>query len=354
MSDSQATMSLARHALAATSDTVRESAATALRERSMYEYVPDLLNLLANPVESNWSIRATPTGDVFYTHVLFQDGANGDRQHEVRRGLAQIDGRAGSRVAFDPMNARIGRAADSFALVSRRMAARTESEVAQTNQQIAAANDRIVNLLRISTGEDYGSNASAWWDWWSEYTATERTSDDVVYRTENTSMQTTFYDSPYAPPTPPCECFVSGTPVWTKTGLRPIESLNRGDMVLAQDVTTGELAYRPIVSRTVRQPSPAMEIRVGSDTIVATIGHPFFKLGDGWTMAKQLAGGDVVAGVERPLVVDSTSHIGDIEAHNLIVEGFASYFVGQAGLLVHDGTPTPAVRQVEPGLLLDR
>jgi hypothetical protein len=97
-----------------------------------------------------------------------------------------------------------------------------------------------------------------------------------------------------------------------------------------------------------------MEIRVGSDTIVATIGHPFFKLGDGWTMAKQLAGGDVVAGVERPLVVDSTSHIGDIEAHNLIVEGFASYFVGQAGLLVHDGTPTPAVRQVEPGLLLDR
>ena len=57
------------------------------------------------------------------------------------------------------------------------------------------------------------------------------------------------------PPIPPnAECFAAGTLVWTKTGQRPIESLEIGDLVLAQNVDTGELAYKPVIGRTVRPP----------------------------------------------------------------------------------------------------
>ena len=39
----------------------------------------------------------------------------------------------------------------------------------------------------------------------------------------------------------------AGTPVQTRTGPRPIEALRVGDLVLAQDTTTGALGFRPVL-----------------------------------------------------------------------------------------------------------
>ncbi len=43
-------------------------------------------------------------------------------------------------------------------------------------------------------------------------------------------------------------CFAAGTPVRTLLGLRPIESIQVVDEVLAQDVTTGALSFAPVVA----------------------------------------------------------------------------------------------------------
>ena len=50
----------------------------------------------------------------------------------------------------------------------------------------------------------------------------------------------------------PCSCFAPGTKVWTMTGRRPIEGIKIGDCVLAQDVESGELAYKPVLGVTIR------------------------------------------------------------------------------------------------------
>ncbi len=367
MSDVAATESLVRHGLASTHATVRDAAGDALGERSFYEFVPDLLDTMEQPIVSRWDVNWDGNGNVRYSHRLFQRGAFVDRELANQHDLQQVDTNPAPRSAFDPVVQRIATVADTTTRSYARRAERVEAQVAATNRTIETRNNRIAELLRAATGEPYDGDPDQWWDWWIQYTSIELASSRPVERSVSTQTRAEVY-APQAPsvpsamvvraggsgvPIPSYECFVAGTPVWTKTGLVPIEQLSAGDLVLSQDTTTGELAFRVVVRRTVRDPSPAMRIQCGSESITATIGHPFFKLGQGWTMVKQLVPGDVISGVTEPTLIDSIEPAGDMLAYNLVVDDFASYFVGNAGLLVHDGTPTPAVREVEPGLRLE-
>ena len=49
-----------------------------------------------------------------------------------------------------------------------------------------------------------------------------------------------------------CCCLAAGTPVWTDQGLLAIEKISVGDRVLAQDIETGELGYKPVLRTTTR------------------------------------------------------------------------------------------------------
>ncbi len=86
----------------------------------------------------------------------------------------------------------------------------------------------------------------------------------------------------------PLSCFKGSTLVWTITGPRPIEEVLPGDRVLSQSPNTGELAYKVVQQVTKRDPTPMLRITVGSEEIVSTLGHPFWVVGQRWTMAKHL------------------------------------------------------------------
>ena len=101
-------------------------------------------------------------------------------------------------------------------------------------------------------------------------------------------------DVPSAAARSSCSCFAPGTKVWTLTGRQPIEKIKIGDRVLAQDVESGELAYKPVLAVTIRQPGPWMKIGLGSESITATPSHPFWVAGQGWRMTKQLEVGNRV------------------------------------------------------------
>ena len=364
MSDEAAVDSLVRHSLASSHASVRESAATALGERSWYAFVPDLLDTMEQPVESNWSVNWN-NGDVRYMHTLFQRGAFVDREIENRQNLRQFDPDEGRRPWFDPVLTRIATEAETSSRRYAREAARVETQVAATNGLIDARNERIAQVLRTATGEPYDSDPDNWWDWWIQYTEVAVTTSRPVERQVSTSTRNEVYEArPTSDPNALVvratggrggrsgECFVAGTLVWTKTGLEAIEDVGEGDLVLSQNTQTGELAFRAVVAHTVRQPSPAMNIDIEGETITATVGHPFWQLGEGWQMAKQLEPGGVLSGASRPWTIESLQPAGNHEAHNLIVAEFGTYFVGNSGLLVHDGTPTPAVREVAPGMRL--
>lgn len=145
-------------------------------------------------------------------------------------------------------------------------------------------------------------------------------------------------------------CFAPGTLVWTQEGARAIETIVPGDLVLAQNVNTGELAYRPVRRTTLGRPADVLQLKIGDETIVATPGHRFWVDGHGWRMAKELAmptalrctGGvislrAIVAGDEQ------------IACHNLFVDDFHTFFVGQAQLLGHDNSCPRPTTAITPG-----
>ena len=97
-------------------------------------------------------------------------------------------------------------------------------------------------------------------------------------------------------------CFAAGTPVWSLTGPKPIETIDPGDRVLSQDPDSGELAYKPVLGVTFRPPSRRLVIGVGGEKITTTLGHPFWVAGEGWRMAKELKTGARLQGLEQVLL----------------------------------------------------
>ena len=149
----------------------------------------------------------------------------------------------------------------------------------------------------------------------------------------------------------PMSCFLAGTPVRTEMGTVPIESIRPGDRVLAQDQDTGELTYKVVLTTTLRPPAKMLRIQAGGESIATTLGHPFWVSGHGWRMAKQLKAGDLLHGLGGAAPIESIADAGEDQAHNLVVDDFNTYFVGQAGLLVHDNEFRKPTRAIVPGLL---
>jgi hypothetical protein len=143
---------------------------------------------------------------------------------------------------------------------------------------------------------------------------------------------------------------VRGTPVWTKTGQRPIELLERGDFVLSQNVETGEIRYQPVLARTLRPSGPVVQVSTHDEKLLATRGHPFWVEGSGWQMAKEVANGATLHSLAGVATVDSVTSAKDAETYNLVVANFSTYFVGASGILAHDNTPRRPTQMISPGI----
>lgn len=360
MKEQPATESLVRHAVLAEAPSVRIAATVALGERPLHDFVPILLDGLTMPIESTYRVETSADGSVHYMHSLYREGSEKDWKHETTRAAfaRQSNRRVAAQLLNDinrgAMGANVRSAgrgtstAGSFTAEFSREAAAAEKQVAAMNEAAKALNERIVPVLTSVTGKEFGNKPRAWWDWWTE--------ENGYYQSERPVEETN--DSTYAEYAPPelptqggrCECFAAGTVVWTKLGQQPIETLNMGDMVLAQDVDTGELAYKPVLGRTIRPPGPLLRFTIGRESLVSTAGHPFWVPGAGWRMAKELEGGAMLHGVTGSTRVEAIRDTNQAPTYNLIVADFNTYFVGESGLLVHDNTPRKPSKSTAPAL----
>lgn len=123
-----------------------------------------------------------------------------------------------------------------------------------------------------------------------------------------------------------------------------------GDRVLAQDILSGELAFQLVQMMTLRPATSLIRIAAGSESIVATVGHPFWVLGEGWQTANHLKVGDFLRGIDGAVMIESLENVAPKEVYNLVVSESHNYFVGQARLLVHDNSPLQASGSRVPGL----
>ena len=148
-------------------------------------------------------------------------------------------------------------------------------------------------------------------------------------------------------------CFAAGTSVQTLDGPRKIELIKVADRVLSQQTTTGALSFHTVIATHVNGPSKTLRIEINGESIVATGIHRFWQAGKGWTMARDLKPGDRVRMIGGVGSIQSIKPGKTQLVYNLDVAENRDFFVGYAGLLVHDFSfvlpvPEPFDRQSKP------
>ncbi len=370
-----AAASLARYSVFCTMDDVRAAAVAGLKRHPLDHYAMLLLGALQSPVEA----RAWVDGAAAY-YTVFQEGALADLRLSntvavsasvvLNNGLVVTTESAaapqtGNR--FDPVD--VARQTAAAGLLAQREAALRElnrdasaflDSVDLANAVIRQRNERITFALRQLTGVEAGPAPMSWWKWWWEdynemYSVPSAGDPETAERPAKPVRDyQTFGEWVYVSMAP-CSCFAPGTKVWTMTGRRPIEGIKIGDCVLAQDVESGELAYKPVLGVTIRPAPPTMKMRAGAESFNTTPSHPFWVPGRGWRMTKQLEAGARLHSLSGGVPVEQIETLAaeSLEApvaYNLIVADFSTYFVGERGLLVHDNTPRKSTAALLPGL----
>ena len=216
------------------------------------------------------------------------------------------------------------------------------------NRPIRETNRQARQVLSDSIGLDLGDDPAKWHGWYMDIlgfgnpenisssavpTTVEEASIDYIPRIDPRLVD-------FVPPRPFHSCFAAGTAVRTIDGPRPIESLKAGDMVLTQNATSGQIGFSPVINPIHNPPNDTLRIRLAGsdDPVVATGIHRFWKVGQGWAMARDLKPGDTLRAIGGALKVASIEPDRKQPVFNLRVAEGESFFVGDPGLLAHDNS----------------
>jgi hypothetical protein len=341
----EAALALARQAVLSRWSEVRELAVRRLREHKPDQYVPQLLAAMHTPISGGTMALRAPSGDLVFRQTLRREGR--DQREEL-----VLDSAAGNSVE--------------------------RSDIARENFRTEWLNERIAAALNLATEQNLPASPEAWWQWWNEqnevFVSGEKPLHSVrpteqlarIEREYELELQLRAQEAALRareaalraasqaqsqPQTPRrSDCLAAGTPVWTIAGPVAVEKLRLGDLVLSQDVETGELAYKPVLGTTIRPSSTLVRIQCGEEVFQASGGHPFWVAGEGWVKARDLQGGMELHTVAGPLRVSAVEDGDTAESYNLIVADFSDYFIGAAGVLSHDNTLRRPTNAIVPGL----
>ena len=141
----------------------------------------------------------------------------------------------------------------------------------------------------------------------------------------------------------PSECFVAGTLIFTEHGQIPIEDINVGDFVYAENLETGEKELKEVLQTFINETEELVHVHVDGEEIIATSEHPFYVPNKGWIGAIDLHAGDIlVLQSGKYVIVEMVQHEileFPILVYNLEVEDFHTYYVGRSSVLVHNMCP---------------
>lgn len=351
----ESSLALAKQAVFSEWPDVRESASVALKSRNFDEFVPGLISLLAVPAQREQRfiydasgvpllqsyILAVETEDQFCVEVFNVASQYIDRVV----GIHSRATRDGPIVQFvlGPPQAN----PDKVRMLADRLHAR-ELEQDAIDERVLALDNRVGQTLATVSGTASSTDPHHWWQWWSDKADTQMPDKKAVIVSEQDAAVQ--YYIPTLLSLPKMSCFAAGTPVWTETGLAPIEKIRIGDKVLAKDVETGELTYKVVLKTTVRPPKELTTLRFGDETIICTGGHRFWSSGTGWIKARDLTPQTLLHTATGNTPVWSAKKGETAETYNLIVADFHTYFVGKTGVLCQDLLIPKGTNSLVPGL----
>jgi tetratricopeptide (TPR) repeat protein len=346
MPQQSATDALLWAALFSSYEKVSDEATYELKSRSPYDYVPLLLSAMKMPIHVEYDVMESDTNNFSHQLDLFRAGQGQDEEYILNQQtelspLVVGNGRptpqgvaASSQSALNAMQ--------STAQSQQRRVSSMVEQVGHINAQSAELNTVLAQVLQSTTGNNFGDNPESWWNWWYD--------QNDYYQPPENPVNVSSDSSTTIIPRTRVSCFPAGTPVWTTSGPMLIEQIKIGELVLAQDSETGELAYKPVLGTTIRPASPLVETHIGETQIRSTRGHPFWVDGKGWQMAKELKAGEWLHTVHGPVQIDSAEPSDEAVCYNLIVADFHDYFVSAAKVLVHDNLLRGPTLATVPGL----
>ncbi len=143
-----------------------------------------------------------------------------------------------------------------------------------------------------------------------------------------------------------CRCgnsVAEGTLVDTAEGLRPIETLEPGDLVWTRrddPLNPGEF-LAPVAGVWRGQGAEIVRVMVGGDELLLTPDHPVWTEANGWVHADALGPDDslVMAGGLPVRVTAVAPESGAVPVYNLAVEEGETFFVGESRTWVHNCPP---------------
>jgi len=362
----ESSLALAKQALFSPWTEVRTSATTVLKSRPTDEFVPALISLLATPVsvselkvDTNYRTRLFSGPIVLYLScVLARETDNQFQVTTLRTANYRINdyvNGADIQVASsDPAMAakrrmfgfRLSQAKEDALRSAADDKYLLDRQIEDYNDQTKEFNARIGSVLAAVSGQAAASDPATWWKWWATDSDTQQVGGkQVVTVTEDMTV-----GNPYSPGVRFRECFAAGTPVWTEGGLVAIETIQAGDRVLAQDVESGELGYRPVLQVTVRPPKELVAVRVGDETIISTGGHRLWSSGTGWVKARDLTSQMQLHTATGSIPVGAVDRAEVAQTYNLVVADFHTFFVGKSALLCQDLLLPAATNNIVPGL----
>jgi hypothetical protein len=135
-------------------------------------------------------------------------------------------------------------------------------------------------------------------------------------------------------------CFTGDTLVVTKNGLKRIDEIIEGELVLSKDVNTGEIDYKRVSTVYIKSSTEFIHLSIEDEEIKTTKPHLFFTEEGWWKSAENLNVGDKIInskGELKTLISKTEENLSEPERiYNLNVEDYHTYYVGSQGLLVHN------------------
>lgn len=137
------------------------------------------------------------------------------------------------------------------------------------------------------------------------------------------------------------KCFTGDTPVFTSRGYRPIREMQKGDDIYSRDEKTGETGIQEVEEVFCTGTHTVYHIWLdGEEEIKTTAYHPVYVKEQGWVSAINLREGDIVETMDGPAQITKivkVRHEEKVPTYNQHVKEWASYFVGEARVYVHNG-----------------
>ena len=136
------------------------------------------------------------------------------------------------------------------------------------------------------------------------------------------------------------DCFVAGTMIATEEGHLPIEDIKVGDHVWATDPETGVTDLKKVVNTFINETTAVTHVTINGEVITSTQSHPYYVVGQGWTLAGNLRAGDILVMLNgEKVVLELVQHEileTPVTTYNFEVADFHTYYVGTYNVLVHN------------------